>query len=134
MKILIDTSFILPPLGIDVGESVLNTIKEFDKHEIYFTELSLIEAMWVIRRLLKEGIKVDFKIVKTGLKSVIKTYRLLRIPISAYINAVNDRRHNDLIDMIIYYTAKAYNLKLLTLDKKLKEIDNENIVINNLDM
>ena len=134
MKILIDTSFILPPLGIDVGESVLNTIKEFDKHEIYFTELSLVEAMWVIRRLLKEGTKVDFKIVKTGLKSVIKTYRLLRIPISAYINAVNDRRHNDLIDMIIYYTAKAYNLKLLTLDKKLKEIDNENIVINNLDM
>jgi predicted nucleic acid-binding protein len=134
MKILIDTSFILPPLGIDVGESVLNIIKEFDKHEIYFTELSLIEAMWVIRRLLKEGTKVDFKIVKTGLKSVIKTYRLLRIPISAYINAVNDRRHNDLIDMIIYYTAKAYNLKLLTLDKKLKEIDNENIVINNLDM
>ncbi|PVU69875.1 toxin VapC [Sulfolobus sp. SCGC AB-777_L09] len=134
MKILIDTSFILPPLGIDVGESVLNIIKEFDKHEIYFTELSLIEAMWVIRKLLKEGTKVDFKIVKTGLKSVIKTYRLLRIPISAYINAVNDRRHNDLIDMIIYYTAKAYNLKLLTLDKKLKEIDNENIVINNLDM
>jgi predicted nucleic acid-binding protein len=134
MKILIDTSFILPPLGIDVGESVLNTIKEFDKHEIYFTELSLVEAMWVIRRLLKEGTKVDFKIVKTGLKSVIKTYRLLRIPISAYINAVNDRRHSDLIDMIIYYTAKAYNLKLLTVDKKLKEIDNENIVINNLDM
>ncbi|MFP3202885.1 MAG: PIN domain-containing protein [Sulfolobus sp.] len=98
------------------------------------SELSLIEAMWVIRRLLKEGTKVDFKIVKTGLKSVIKTYRLLRIPISAYINAVNDRRRNDLIDMIIYYTAKAYNLKLLTLDKKLKEIDNENIVINNLDM
>jgi len=134
MKILIDTSFILPPLGIDVGEIVLNTIKEFDKHEIYFTELSLVEAMWVIRRLLKEGTKVDFKIVKTGLKSVIKTYRLLRIPISAYINAVNDRRHNDLIDMIIYYTAKAYNLKLLSLDKKLKEIDNENIVIGNLDM
>lgn len=134
MKILIDTSFILPPLGIDVGESVLNIIKEFDKHEIYFTELSLVEAMWVIRRLLKEGTKVDFKIVKTGLKSVIKTYRLLRIPISAYINAVNDRRHNDLIDMIIYYTAKAYILKLLTLDKKLKEIDNENIIINNLDM
>ena len=134
MKILIDTSFILPPLGIDVGESVLNIIKEFDKHEIYFTELSLVEAMWVIRRLLKEGTKVDFKIVKTGLKSVIKTYRLLRIPISAYINAVNDRRHNDLIDMIIYYTAKAYNLKLLTVDKKLKEIDNENIVIGNLDM
>ena len=45
------------------------------------SELSLIEAMWVIRRLLNEGTKVDFKIVKTGLKSVIKTYRLLRIPI-----------------------------------------------------
>ena len=59
----------------------------------------------------------------------IKYYEILWSP-----NPVNDRRHNDLIDMIIYYTAKAYNLKLLTLDKKLKEMDNENIVINNLDM
>ncbi|MQL56386.1 PIN domain-containing protein [Acidianus ambivalens] len=132
MKILIDTSFILPALGIDVGESVLNLIKEFDKHEIYYTELSLLEAMWIIRRLLKEGNNVDFKIVRTGLKSVFKTYHLLKIPISAYINAVNDRRHNDLIDMIIYYTAKAYNLKFLSLDKRLKELDKENIVIDKL--
>jgi hypothetical protein len=60
-------------------ESALNLIKEFDKHEIYYTELSLPEAVWLIRRLLKEGNIVDFKIVITGLKSVFKTYHLLNL-------------------------------------------------------
>jgi predicted nucleic acid-binding protein len=41
-------------------------------------------------------------------------------------------RYSDLIDMIIYYTSKAYNLKFLSLDKKLKELDKENIVIDKL--
>ncbi|QGR17285.1 PIN domain-containing protein [Sulfurisphaera ohwakuensis] len=132
MRILIDTSFILPALGIDVGEEIINIIKEFYNHEVYFTELSLLEAMWVIKRLIKQGIEVDFNVVKTGLKSINKTYRLVKIPISAYIKAVNDKRHNDLIDLILYYTAKAYNLRLLSLDLKLKEIDKENIVIQSL--
>ena len=67
--------------------------------------------LWVIRGLIKKGVRVDFKVVRTGLKSVNNTYRLLKIPLSAYIKAVNDKRHNDMIDMILYYTAKAYNLK-----------------------
>jgi predicted nucleic acid-binding protein len=130
MKILIDTSFILPALGIDVGERVSSLIKEFRNHEIYFTELSLLEAMWVIRRLIKEGINVDFKLVRIGLKSVVNTYHLLKVPISAYVNALSDNRHNDLIDLLLYYTAKTYNIKLLSLDSRLKEIDKENIVID----
>ncbi|BFI76971.1 hypothetical protein [Sulfurisphaera ohwakuensis] len=85
MRILIDTSFILPALGIDVGEEIINIIKEFYNHEVYFTELSLLEAMWVIKRLIKQGIEVDFNVVKTGLKSINKTYRLVKIPRSAYI-------------------------------------------------
>ncbi|QXJ29387.1 hypothetical protein J5U23_02256 [Saccharolobus shibatae B12] len=133
MRILIDTSFILPALGIDVGEQVVNLIREFYNHEVYFIELSLLEAMWVIKRLIKQGIEVDFSAVRTGLKSINKTYHLLRIPTRAYINAVNDKRHSDLIDLILYYTAKAYNLKLLSLDNKLKEIDRERIIIQNLD-
>ncbi|BDC18595.1 PIN domain-containing protein [Acidianus sp. HS-5] len=132
MKILIDTTFVLPALGVDVGEEVLNLVREFYNHRIYFTELSILEAMWVIKRLMKEGIKVDFKIVRAGLKSVNSTYHILKIPLSAYIRAVSDKKHNDLIDMILYYTAKVYNLKLLSFDKKLKEIDDENIVINKI--
>jgi predicted nucleic acid-binding protein len=132
MKILIDTSFILPALGVDVGERVASLIKEFRNHEIYFTELSLLEALWVIRRLMREGVNVDLKLVKVGLKSVMNTYRLLKVPTSAYVNALRETGHNDMIDLLLYYTAKAYNLKLLSLDRRLKEIDKENIVIDSL--
>ena len=132
MRILVDTSFILPALGIDVGEQVLGLIREFYGHEVYFIELSLLEAMWVVKRLMKQGVRVDFSAVRTGLKSVNRTYHLLKIPTRAYISAVNDKRHSDLIDLILYYTAKAYGLKLLSLDHKLKEIDNEGVVIQTL--
>ncbi|BCU69850.1 PIN domain-containing protein [Stygiolobus caldivivus] len=132
MRILIDTSFILPPLGIDVGERVLDLIREFYGHEVYFTELSLLEAMWVLKRLVKQGVRVDFSTVRAGLKSINKTYHPLKIPARAYINALNDKRHNDLIDLVLYYTAKAYGLKLLSLDEKLKEIDKDGVIIQSL--
>ena len=131
MKVLVDTSFLLPALGIDVGEEVIDIIKRFDKHEIYFTELSLLEAMWVIKRIERKG-EVDLKLVNTGLKSIFYTYKLVKIPRTAYIKAVKDKRHNDLIDLILYYTALAYNMKFLTLDEKLKEIDEQGVVINSL--
>jgi predicted nucleic acid-binding protein len=132
MRVLIDTSFILPAFGVDVGEKISDLIKDFGKHYIYFSELSLIESMWVIRRLIKRGENVDEKLVRVGLKSVLETYKLVKVPVSAYISAVKDRRHEDLIDLILFYTAKSYNMKFLTLDERVKELDSENVVIDGL--
>lgn len=41
--------------------------------------------------------------------------------------------HPDLIDLLLYYTAKSYNMKFLTLDDKIRELDRDKIVINTLD-
>ncbi|MEM1646488.1 MAG: PIN domain-containing protein [Ignisphaera sp.] len=132
MRVLIDTSFILPALGIDVGEEVLENIKKFPSHEIYFTELSLVEAMWIMKRLIKRGEKVDYNAVKVGLKSLFNTYKLVKIPRLAYIKALKDDRHRDLIDLLIYYTALIYKMRFLTLDEKLRELDDKGIVVSKL--
>jgi len=51
-RILIDTSFSLPALGVEVEEGVLNAISLFRKVEVFYLELSLVEAMWkVLKRL-----------------------------------------------------------------------------------
>ena len=132
MKVLIDTTFLLPALGLDVGGEVTDIIKRFERHDIYFTELSLLEAMWVIRRIERRGERVDFKLVSTGLKSILSTYKLVKIPRTAYVKAVRDKRHNDLIDLILYYTALVYRMKFLTLDTKLREIDDKGTLIHSL--
>lgn len=48
MRVLVNISFILHSLGIDVSEEVLEKVKRFPNHEICFTEFSLIEAVWVM--------------------------------------------------------------------------------------
>ena len=88
MKILVDTAFILPALGLDVGEEIIDVIKKFDRHEVHFTELSLLEAMWVVKRVERRGEKVDFGLVNTGLRSVMPTYKLVKIPRMAYVKTV----------------------------------------------
>ena len=37
-----------------------------------------------------------------------------------------------MIDLILYYTAVTYKMKFLTVDNKLREIDEEGIVISSL--
>ncbi|AWR99049.1 PIN domain-containing protein [Metallosphaera hakonensis] len=132
MRVLIDTTFILPALGVDVGERVLELIGKFHNHEIYFVELSTLEAMWVIRRLIKKGAEVDLKRVKIGLRSVRETYRLLRVPTSAYLMAIKEKGHEDLIDLTLYYTAKSYGLKFLSIDQKLKEFDKDKVIVDEI--
>ncbi|BDB98547.1 PIN domain-containing protein [Saccharolobus caldissimus] len=132
MRVLIDTSFILPALGIDVGEEVLENIKKFPNHEIYFTDFSIIEAMWVMKKLIRRGEKIDYNSVKIGLKSLFNTYKLVKIPRLAYIKALKDDRHKDLIDLLLYYTASIYGMKFLTLDEKLRELDDKGIIVSKL--
>ncbi|BFH73731.1 PIN domain-containing protein [Sulfurisphaera javensis] len=130
MKVLIDTSFILPILGIEV-EGVEDEIKKFPSHEIYYTEISILESFWVIKRIEKKT-KIDMKRVKEGLRS-LRLFKLVKIPFNAYVNAYKlKEKHSDFIDLLLYFTAKYYSLKFLTLDRKIKELDTSSIVIDSL--
>jgi len=53
LRVLLDTSFILPSLGINVGEEVSKGLKGLAdiRAEIYYSHFSILESLWVAARL-----------------------------------------------------------------------------------
>ena len=45
-ELLVDTTFLLPALGIDVEEEALEAISLFPRFKVYYLEASLLEAIW----------------------------------------------------------------------------------------
>lgn len=114
-KIIVDTSFLLPALGIEVEEEVLEVIPLFRRVEVYYLEIGLIEALWKVLRIVPLE-KVHR--VKMGVEAIKRTYHLLEPPANAYTEAINiyHRGHRDYIDALYYATAKATGLPWLTID------------------
>ena len=72
--LLIDTSFLLPALRVEVNDEIRKAITKFREYMIYYLEISLIEVMWSIIK------RVDIKdkiVIKMGLESIKDTYRKL---------------------------------------------------------
>ncbi len=92
-KILLDTSYILPLFGIDVDidglkENFPKVLREF---EVYYSPLSLIEAKFIVLRLLKDGVNLleDYRI---GLSSILNEDILKSTPLtSSEIEKVADK-------------------------------------------
>lgn len=63
-------------------------------------------------------------VVKGGLRAIRNTYKILRPPIEAYIEAVKiyDLGHRDFVDAIHYTTALHTKMKWLTIGRSLVEI------------
>ncbi|PSN93285.1 hypothetical protein B9Q06_12410 [Candidatus Marsarchaeota G2 archaeon ECH_B_2] len=116
LKVLIDTSFILPALGVEVEKEVMDTIPHFRRFEVYYSELSILEAMW---KILKVTRPENLSKVMMGIESVHASYKHLPIPSDAFIRAVElyKKGHSDYIDNLLYSTAQANNLKFLTIDQ-----------------
>lgn len=124
MKVLVDTSFILPSLGIDVGEKVSRTLEKLEKtrSEIYYSQFSILESLWVTIKLTEKMETPEA--VKTGFRSVIEggVYKQVKEDSEIFIEALQLYRkgHRDLIDNILYLNSLHHNMKLLTLDNELK--------------
>jgi len=82
LKVLIDTSFILPALGVEVEKEVMDTIPHFRRFEVYYSELSILEAMW---KILKVTRPENLSKVMMGIESVHASYKHLPIPSDAFI-------------------------------------------------
>ena len=135
LRILLDTSFILPTLGIDVGESAilgLKKLKEIDC-EICVSRFSILESLWVVLKLLKEG-KFDEGIFTSGLKSIFESgmYIFVEESENVYKRALNYYLlgHKDMIDNILYAISVEENILFLTLDEELKMFVVENELPN----
>ena len=124
-RVLLDTSFILPSLGIDVGEEVSKGLKGLAdiKAEVYYSRFNVLESLWVAARLSTSA-AFDREIFSTGLRSIIEGGRYGKVEEDS--ETFNDALrlymlgHKDMVDNILYASSTRLNLKLLTLDNELK--------------
>lgn len=130
LRILLDTTFILPTLGIDAGEQVLTglkTLREMNA-EIYFSRFSILECLWIIAGLIRND-RAKLDRVYRGLGSVIRGGRYVMVEENdeVFKEALNMYAlgHKDMIDNILYSTALIFELKFLTIDKTLRQFVRE---------
>jgi len=126
LKVLLDTTFILPTLGIEVSEEVEDGIRKLGKieAEIYYSRFSILESIWIAIRLMKKR-SFDVERFDQGLRSIMKsgryieleeTYRVFKEALRFYMLG-----HRDMIDNILYAASINLGLKLLTVDSELRE-------------
>lgn len=123
--VLLDTSFLLPTLGIDVGEPTLDILMRLQKSqtELCYSDLSLLECLWVT---IKEAKHRDFddSVFKAGILSITRSgrYRQVQCDDQACIDALRMHRlgHTDTIDNMLYAIALNSELQFLTLDNELR--------------
>jgi len=137
LKVLLDTSFILPTLGVDTGVEVRETLKKLNeiKVEIYYSSFSILESIWVIIRLMRES-RFNIERFRLGLRSLIESHRYKCVveDSEVFIQALNlyTLGHKDLIDNILYVDSLHFNLKLLTLDEELIRFVQDNKLKNTI--
>ncbi len=52
-KILLDTSFLLPILGFKTSNKIMNSFKKLSNYELYYSDISVLEALWKIIKSIK---------------------------------------------------------------------------------
>jgi len=123
VRILLDTSFLLPIIGIQVREveEIINKLwVKYKKKEvkIYYTDLNIIELTWKLSK-----VTYNPQVVEIGLVSIERNFAKISPKPSSILKAIELKKKgfNDLIDLLLYTTAKDNNLMFLTLDTKLIE-------------
>ncbi|MBT9141476.1 MAG: hypothetical protein DDT30_02068 [Dehalococcoidia bacterium] len=64
MRILLDTSFLLPSVGIQVtgASELIQKLKE-EGNDFYYSSFSLLETLWVLTSLERRGVQIDMQAV-----------------------------------------------------------------------
>jgi PIN domain nuclease of toxin-antitoxin system len=131
LRILLDTSFVLPTLGIDTGREVSESLRKLDevKAELYYSRFSILESLWIVAKLAKNN-TFDADRFSQGLRSILEggRYKGIEENSKVFEEAIRLRiiGHRDMIDNVLYSTSLHFNLKLLTLDDELKEFVRKN--------
>lgn len=119
LRILLDTSFLLPSLGFKTDREILDTIPCLINHEIHYSDLSLLEAMWKIIKHIKD--REEINIILRGIDLLRRTFkyeeldeRSIEIAFEMYAKG-----HRDLIDNLLYGISVSKQLSFLTIDREL---------------
>jgi PIN domain nuclease of toxin-antitoxin system len=130
LNVLLDTSFILPSLGVDLGKEVSEGLKGLAdiKAKIYYSHFSILESLWVAAKLSTNA-TFDEESFNLGLRSIIEgdIYMKVEEDSKTFSDALKLRMlgHKDMIDNILYANSTRLNIKLLTLDNELKNFIRE---------
>lgn len=126
LRVLLDTTFILPTLGINVGKEVEECIRKLGEmeSELYYSRFSILESLWIAARLLKTG-SFDLERFSRGLRSIIRggRYAAVEEDCQVFEEAFKLYKlgHRDIIDNILYASSAALGLRLLTVDAELRK-------------
>ncbi len=142
-RILLDTSFLLPTLGIEVEQVVIDSLSKLNSESIKacYSDLSLLESSWMAIKQIKNGNYQD-TIFRKGLLSITKTgyYEAVSTDATDYLFALNfyQNGHTDMIDNLLYATALSNQCHFLTIDDQLgrfiKDNKYENVILTPKDL
>jgi len=118
---LLDTTYLLSIVGIEVKEvekplSILERMYRSGEVEIYYTPFSILEVIGKLSRMEYERRRVEI-----GLRSIRARFKVIYPTVAGYMKALELRRRGfrDLIDLLLYTTAKTRKLNFLTRDREL---------------
>ncbi len=128
IKILLDTTYLLPIVGVDVDgiDKVMHILKKLrDKGiaEYYYTQFNILELLGKLGR-----IKYDPERVAIGLLAIEEEFHQIHPSLHGWLKALELRSkgHNDLIDLLLYTTSLTHNITFLTRDERLIKFLEEN--------
>jgi hypothetical protein len=129
-RVLLDTSFVLPSLGIGVKPDVTKGLESLahGQVEACFSSFNILESLWVGSSIMGSP-GFDQEKFSEGLKSVMDSgvYEMSEEDFDIFRRALELRRlgHKDIIDDILYAHSAAKGMKLLTIDSKLRSFIRE---------
>ena len=139
IKILVDTTYLLPTFGIAVKklrEKDLMRLREIRMKELvkyYCLDVIWVELIGKVHKEMeKQKCSVD-RIIELAIRSLEETdfYEWISVPTEAIILASKLRKigHKDVIDNILYATAVVKDVVFLSMDNEFKKF----LESNNLD-
>jgi len=133
MKIHLDTTYLLPFLGIGIREldrinDVLRYLFSSD-HELIISKITIFEALAKGIKLCSMG-AISFERILSGITFLEKTPRLLRIDFTypeIIETTVTIRKYvSDTVDCIILASSFVFTDMLITEDSKILDFTNKN--------
>ncbi|PSO07819.1 hypothetical protein B9Q04_08865 [Candidatus Marsarchaeota G2 archaeon BE_D] len=130
--LMLDTTYLLPLFGIDVPLQRYPEVfpKLIAKHEVWYSPLSLVEAKWIILKLVRRDVgkrEAYLEKYRRGLGVLFAHSRLrqteLTTPQTEYEADELLRKVSDYFDRMIYATAKQLGSTLISEDRVLKALD-----------
>ncbi|MEM2902552.1 MAG: PIN domain nuclease [Candidatus Bathyarchaeia archaeon] len=128
IKLLLDSTYLLPIIGVEVEgvERTLITLKklrEEDKAEYYYTPFNILEILGKLSKL-----KYDLNRVAAGLYAIEEEFTLTYQTAEGCVKALNlrSRGHRDIIDLLLYTTSLTRSIRFLTRDDNLIDFLDKN--------